>query len=557
VESALNGLHFLYLAVLLGIFCAGWGARIVRLLLLPVSFVLPAGFALFACGAYGVFYAYFAAPLVGQIVAITWGVVSFTMFVCEWRTAEGRGIFADREAWLPGVWLVLLTLCWLAVLGAYVLGPSQRFTWDLPNDNEIPKIFADKLMAGVSPTPISGEWLSSDRPPLQSGLELSLRPWHVRDQPAVNYHFDAILMQMTWLPALFALGRVLRFDHSTLRIMVLVCATSGFFLLNSLYVWPKLLAASLFITALGVMLVSVRDRSAGAGHAIFATGCATLGLLAHGGVAFSVLALPALPATWVFARRVSWRGIVGALVVFLLLYTPWRAYQKFYDPPGDRLWKWHLAGVIPVDQRSFPQILREQYGQLTLATWLHGKQANLMALVLPKDNPPLGPFSAGYVREAQFFHQVPALDVLNVGLLALLLVRRRAAGATAPLFLRQLLWYALSSLAIWVLLMFIPGSCIVHQGSYATTALLFLLGAAGLASCPAILRWPLLAAHVGIFVWVWLATTPPTPGSLFLLPVAVVGVVFWLCFVVSLGLLPAENIMNAPGRNAMCSDDAV
>ena len=439
--------------------------------------------------------------------------------------------------------MVLLAGCWLATLGAYVLAPSQRFIRDMPNDNEIPRMFADKLIAGESPT-YGGDWLSSDRPPLQTGIELSLRPWHLSDSPATNYrnyHRAAILLQMIWVPTLFAFGRVLQLSRTTILLVLLICATSGFFLFNSLYVWPKLLAASLFLIALGILLVGVRDHSAGTLHATVAAGCASLGLLAHGGVAFSVLALPALPAAWVFLRQVRLRGLLGALCVFLVLYMPWRAYQVLYDPPGDRLWKWHIAGVIAVDQRSFTQALRDQYRQLTFAQWLQGKRANLETIFTYPDNPKPWQLSADYLRSAQVYNQIPALDVLPVGLLALLLTRRRSRLGTRSVFLHQLLFYVASHLAIWVLLMFIPASCVVHHGSYVATVLLFFLGAVGLAEGPPLLRWPLLAVHVGLFFWVWLATTPPYPESVLRPPVALVSVILGFCFVGSLRLLPDER----------------
>jgi len=37
-----------------------------------------------------------------------------------------------------------------------------------------------------------------------------------------------------------------------------------------------------------------------------------------------------------------------ALAIVVVFYLPWSAYQKYVDPPGNRLLKIHLAGVIPV-----------------------------------------------------------------------------------------------------------------------------------------------------------------------------------------------------------------
>ena len=47
-------------------------------------------------------------------------------------------------------------------------------------------------------------------------------------------------------------------------------------------------------------------------------------------------------------RGPRWGRLAGGLLA-LVLYAPWLAYQRLYDPPGDRLLKWHLAGVTEVE----------------------------------------------------------------------------------------------------------------------------------------------------------------------------------------------------------------
>jgi hypothetical protein len=71
-------------------------------------------------------------------------------------------------------------------------------------------------------------------------------------------------------------------------------------------------------------------------------------LLSHGGALFALLGL--MP--WFWARRKQWlmRDIFVTLIIAALIYYPWVAYQKIFDPPGDRLIKWHLAGVVPSDE---------------------------------------------------------------------------------------------------------------------------------------------------------------------------------------------------------------
>ena len=67
------------------------------------------------------------------------------------------------------------------------------------------------------------------------------------------------------------------------------------------------------------------------------------------------------------------------------------------------------------------------------------------------------------------------LGVLNFGWLAFLYQRVFSAQARAPLFysLQRLFLLTVVSLLIWCLLIYIPGSNVIHAGSYATVLLLY------------------------------------------------------------------------------------
>src|SRR6185436_18513402 len=99
-------------------------------------------------------------------------------------------------------------------------------------------------------------------------------------------------------------------------------------------------------------------------HLVACSIFAALAWLSHGGAAFSLIAL----APWIVARmfRGERGGWLAAASVFLLLAVPWFAYQRFYDPPGDRLLKWHLAGQEAKDESVGAwQAIRESYRSKT------------------------------------------------------------------------------------------------------------------------------------------------------------------------------------------------
>ncbi len=70
----------------------------------------------------------------------------------------------------------------------------------MPNDNALPAVFATYFYEhghhGV--TPPFGDWLSSDRPPLQTGYVLAVRPFGW-DEPGNHYTMLGVALQMFWV----------------------------------------------------------------------------------------------------------------------------------------------------------------------------------------------------------------------------------------------------------------------------------------------------------------------------------------------------------------------
>jgi hypothetical protein len=91
----------------------------------------------------------------------------------------------------------------------------------------------------------------------------------------------------------------------------------------------------------------------------------------------------------------------------------------------------------------------------------------------------------------------------------------------------------LASVSVWVLLMFGPGTTVVHQGSYASVVLLFLSLAAWLSALPGRLPFIALGAQGILFSVTWLLTSPANNYGLanpFLIGSAVAsfGILSWL-----------------------------
>jgi hypothetical protein len=463
---------------------------------------------------YMVFWVWFFSPAAGRwaslaLLALAGSVLLFGMtaaLVSPQRRSDLCSAWFTADVLVPVVLMFLMACAYLglvhAVQGNYVpeAHVNGRFPAYLTPDNLIPLYFADGIASGSVPRPLLGDWLSSDRPPLQTGVVLAqflLRDWLAR--PGLSYQVLGTLLQASWLPAVWALCRQAGLDSRRTAVVLALLIVNGFFYLNTVFVWPKLLAASLTILAL-LLLLPLDGRRPTVTETALAAGAAALGLLAHGSVFFTLLPLAGL---LIVPRRFpGWKQSVAGLATILGLLAPWSAYQRFHDPPGNRLVKWHLAGVVPLDERSSWQAIRDTYAQETLGHFLLGRGENLCALIWPE----------GWVRptgspwqQFEFHGLLLAGGVLNVGwlILAIPRLRGRLLPATALQRVGLYLGVGLAGLLIWVLLLVLPGSTVLHQGSYATVLLLFVGLAMILSSLSGRLVLGLLLSQGMLFSLCW------------------------------------------------------
>lgn len=98
-------------------------------------------------------------------------------------------------------------------------------------------------------------------------------------------------------------------------------------------------------------------------------------------------------------------------------------------------------------------------------------------------------------------------------------------------------------MAIWIVVMIVPASALVHQGSYAMTALLLFCGAAFVAALPTFIRWTVVSLHLLLFFACYLlstrvAVTPHGPAHV---ERFVLATLFFVLFVGALQFVPAED----------------
>ena len=484
---------------------AAGGCALARWLRLPDVFTAPLVLAAGSLAAYLIFWAYFISPALGGAMWIGLVVLNGAWLTRRLFRANGR-LAIPADVWVPFALTALVSTACLSYLAAPGVSPPTRFILALPlADHLAPQLLADRFAAGIRRearplAPLTTFGLTtqtSDRPPLQGAISLATRPFGTVPPASRDIAYQTIgtVCQVAVLPSLLALAMALGLSTREQRFLLTAVACSGFFLLNAVYPWPKLYTASLILTGLAIVVHGLRQSSLevrhwGAVGALFA-----LALLAHGSAIFSLLAAPVALFDRGLRRTLNWRAVSVAILAGTLLLTPWLAYQHFVDPPGTRLLKIHLAGVLEGDDRGVLATIVDAYRATTLKDWLHGRAENLRAQGVREWHPEDPTAAAQY---QQFFRLLSVLGTLNVGLLLLVRRPRPAVGVS----IHALVAYALLAMALWILVMIRPGSAVVHHGSYTTTLLLVVGGAVGLATA----GWMgsmLLWLNVALFLAIW------------------------------------------------------
>lgn len=465
------------------------------------------------------FWAWFASPRFGRLFDVALGGASVLVIAVSGR----RGDLRDAGLSVPMLLglAIGLTFTGLAFIqgdgiahGAVLLAAGKTYWYTA--DNGLPLILAQKVAAHAKLSGhLVGNWLASDRPPLQSGYALAQWPLWTKFGKQAGYQLLSTGLSTSWLPALWVVLRSRGFGQWRVLVVLLATTLTGFVLVSDVYVWPKMLAGTFALGALAIVLsLDPTDRQP-LGW-ILAITLATLSMLAHGGTIFVLIAL--VPFALWRRTRIPLRALAASVVPAAACYVPWMLFQRFVDPPGNRLLKWQIAGVIVPDSRGFLKALVMQYRALSFHHLLTNKWTNVETLVA---NPfvwhhlnPEYPWRAGFLglaRLAELNDLLPAAGLLLLGAVALAFrSSRRALAPAAPLAA-----VCGIGIAVWVILLWGSAgiSTINHQGAYALIVLFIALCALAVTCLP----WPaaalLLAGNAAWFAVSWVPGLGFTPAA--------------------------------------------
>ena len=472
-----------------------------------------------AAGGYLAFWAYFANVMAGKgytvlVLGIAMGYIALGRH--DWRRSR-----KTMREFATAVLLTLLAASLYLGLGdVYKFDndpgsqAQKRILWQLPPDNLLPYMFAERIYLEHPLRPyLFANWKSSDRPPLQAGISLEQYPAWILFSPATHYELLAIFLQSTWIASLWLFLRFAGVRRRTIVPILFFSLFSGFFFLHSFYVWPKLLASSLVLLAL-VFSPFARPGYKWTGFEVVLSATAlTLGLLSHTGVIFSLPGI--IFVLYGLGELPSRRVLVRAAGVILLLWLPWTLYQKIYDPPGNLLLKLHFAGSIN-EQRSFGSLLLESYSRLSVSQLIANKFANFEVLFL-KENTVQIIVGDSLQRlnaflEGNFFCLFQALGLLNLGLVIRFCRRcfqRSSDAIELELSLaNRLIAAVLVSTIVWCVSMYEPGATVIHQGSLLNVVLLFVAFALPLICLVPRFTLGLLALHATVVFPVFVFAKP-------------------------------------------------
>ena len=487
---------------------------------------------LFVCGGvlgYLAFWIYFANKLAGK----SFSLLAFGLLLLLLLKAQRSGAPVTRLARQiapPLLYAAIAGACYLSFLflvtDPFTIGQDLmdwRFFHDMqPGDNIIPWLFASKIYARQPLIPFCcGDWLSSDRPPLQTGIILFSWPLKLFGKAGLHYQLLASALQCSWICAVWVLVKTLGASNRRAIQLLALLIPSAFLFYNSIYTWPKLLAASFILFAATILVTAhVERRPLTHAEVILGAVCVGLALMAHPGSLFS---LPLFALAVLMKRNLPWRGVVWGVLILLCFAVPWMLYQKYVDPPGNRLLKMHLAGVIPVDSRTTWQAVKDAYGSVTFQQVLSNKWKNITHLLGPEPLAGFGPkalrFDNGVnfnapalesARLAQRNYVWNAIGILNLGWIAAVFAWFRARKPAIP-HSGWLLLAGFLNLILWSFILFGPAQTHTAHSSYADILLIMMALSGFLLALPRWIPISIMLLEALNVALVWLPFWPTSP----------------------------------------------
>lgn len=492
------------------------------------------------------FWAYYADPVVGETFSYllflgSTVLVGVTLVAGRIDRDLLRKLATPLLLWgLGSVFLVFLGFVHGGTEAPLVTA-ATRFSHPLPSDNQIPRYFTEWFFDNGhhgKPPEFPGMWLSSDRPPLQVGYGLSQYPFGW-DANGLSYQVMGVVLQQFWIVGLWALMLAAGVGRLTRGLTTIAVLLSSLAIVNGFFVWPKLLPAAMLLGAAALVMTPLWDRLR---HSLWAAALVAAlcgaAILGHGSSVFGVIPLAAVAA---YRGLPSWRWLGVAALVGVLFMAPWSAFQKYEDPPGNRLAKWTLAGEPAIDERGTMEAIVDAYSEAGPGQTLDNKWENFVAISGGSAAPEMieagldtGDLSEAVraLRVVLFLYLLPSLGLLLMAPVAMV-IGGRNRGSPEFRFALTCFVVALIGVVAWGLISFgnEASRTILHVSSYLLPILAMAGAVAGLrAALPRFALWYVGFASV-LSLALYAPVLDPVPDTGFSVTAGVLAAAALVAFV--------------------------
>jgi hypothetical protein len=491
------------------------------------------------------FWIYYTVPHAGGLCAYAVFFGSIALAIWTWpdvsrHRALLRGLSVPLALWVLAS-LFILFFGFLHGRIEDIQVPQYRFSTQpslFASDNLIPWFYSDWVFKGSlgSPPIFPPGWLFSDRPPLQIGYVLSQRVFGW-DERMTHYEAIGVVLQQFWIFGMWALLIATRVSRRTISLVVVAALVSDVVITNSFFVWPKLLSAAFVLAALALVAAPGESTLRRQPLTILLLGAlAALAYLAHGTGVFGLIPVAAV-ALWKGLPNWRWLGAGAAVALALLL--PWMAFQRYEDPPGNRVVKWSLAGVVEPDDHGTLETIVDAYREAGVGGTLENKFQNFLTMAggnplerPPEEGHPFGDvgtetseavsavaegdlsLAVSKVREIRYWHLIWTLGILLFALPVIAVGRLRGHWRNDAdwRFARLCLLVCGIGALAWGLIMFgsEAGRTIVITASLALPLLMIAGVVAGLrATYPRLVGW-FVGANVVTVLILYVPMVAPT-----------------------------------------------
>jgi len=480
--------------------------QLVKRDLIKRKYSLLSSVSLSAVLSYVVFWVYVANHIAGRVTSVVIILACIVLFFIRIKTL--REYICDPFFIKPLTIMFIVGCFYSAIMLLYhslsadvSAIANTRFTTNLPSDNIIPRWVMDMAYNGQPLAMLDHYWYVTERPPLVVAIKLLLFPINIFKGNVSAFHqFFGTYLQLLWIPALYYILEFFSFS-GRVRVITLSCAVfSGFFLINSVFVWPKLITTIFFCLVFVFVfeLADIKKNTKKAAVYAIMIGIATaMAILSHGVAMFSFFALGIAILAGEKRFNYNYRDLLYVFGAFIALYIPWHLLGSYYNEAGNRLLQMVFSGY-EINHPTLAGSMFIYYTETPIEAMYAEKAANIFRMF---DFNVWHYADLEYMRQFAFNQVFSGAGILNIFLFAgILYFLNRFCFNKEKLSYkhRTLLWFTILSFSIWPLMMSI--ATVAYQGSYFKVLILYLMFAYGIKHTNKFIKVPVFVGNMLVFI---------------------------------------------------------